>query len=230
MLECRLRREQRRQSAIGEQETIAAQEAIDAQAARVAQAAREQEARDAEQAARDQAAIDQVAMVHLRVKNPPTAKKLHPQAKCVQCRRSGKRRKDTTYICNLCPRQPGLCSTGCFEIFHTSIIQPGPQLDQAAPPRVAQAAPPRAVQAAPPRVAQAAHPRVSQAAPPRAAPQRVSLPPTGSLGVSRPSTSRASRSNKRRRLQEPARVLPSGEYSLPDTDPDDPASTGSSSN
>ena len=74
-LDRRRRREQRRQSAIDEQEAIAAQEAIDAQAARVAEAARAQEARDAEQDIRDQAAIDQVEGVHMRVKKPPTAKK-----------------------------------------------------------------------------------------------------------------------------------------------------------
>ena len=189
----RRRREQRRQSAIAEQEAIAAQEAIDAQAAREAEAAREQEARDAEQASRDQAAIDQVAMVHMRVKKPPTAKKNHPQAKCVQCTRSGKR-KDTRFICNLCPNQRGMCSTECFEIFHLSLRQPGLQFAQAAPPRDVQVA------------------------------------PQASTSGAQASTSRASRSNTRRRLQEPASVLPSGEYFIPDTDPDDPASTGSSSN
>ena len=136
----RRRREQRRQSAIDEQEAIAAQEAIDAQAARVAEAAREQEARDAEQAFRDQAAIDQVGMVHQRVKKPPTAKKMHPQAKCVQCTRSGKPRKDTRFICNLCPNQRGMCSTECFEIFHRSLRLPGLQFAQVEPTRVAQVA------------------------------------------------------------------------------------------
>lgn len=54
---------------------------------------------------------------HRHVKKPPTPKKKHAQKACRQCTRTGRGRKDTTFICQGCKSKPGLCSDLCFDTF-----------------------------------------------------------------------------------------------------------------
>ncbi|XP_056405391.1 oocyte zinc finger protein XlCOF7.1-like isoform X2 [Hyla sarda] len=51
---------------------------------------------------------------------PHTGKKGRSQKKCRVCRRRGIR-KDTTYQCDTCPDNPGLCIKDCFREYHTSM-------------------------------------------------------------------------------------------------------------
>ena len=55
---------------------------------------------------------------HKHVKKPSTPKKKHAQKGCRQCLISGRGRKDTTYVCQGCEGEPGLCSKLCYYSFH----------------------------------------------------------------------------------------------------------------
>ncbi|XP_069611178.1 piggyBac transposable element-derived protein 4-like isoform X2 [Ranitomeya imitator] len=50
---------------------------------------------------------------------PATSTQKYPQKRCRVCRKNGKR-SDSRYYCPMCPSQPGLCVTPCFEIYHTN--------------------------------------------------------------------------------------------------------------
>ncbi|XP_056397301.1 piggyBac transposable element-derived protein 4-like [Hyla sarda] len=56
---------------------------------------------------------------HFPSEIPHTGKKGRTQKKCRVCYKRGIRR-DTTYQCETCPTQPGLCIS-CFKIYHTSL-------------------------------------------------------------------------------------------------------------
>ena len=58
--------------------------------------------------------------LHLHVKKPATATDSGPQARCRMCTANGNPRVDTRWICEQCPKKPGLCSRVCFDIWHTN--------------------------------------------------------------------------------------------------------------
>ena len=58
--------------------------------------------------------------LHLHVKKPATAMDSGPQARCRMCTANGKPRVDTRWICEQCPKSPGLCSRECFDTWHTN--------------------------------------------------------------------------------------------------------------
>ena len=78
-------------------------------------------AADAAAAAADvdpQPAPEEQPRVHQRTRKPPTAKKDKPTVRCRECSLTRQTRKETRYICAVCPESPGLCSSECFEAFH----------------------------------------------------------------------------------------------------------------
>ena len=50
---------------------------------------------------------------------PPTAMKTKPSRECKHCsRKNCNKRKESRYICALCPEQPALCVEPCFRLWH----------------------------------------------------------------------------------------------------------------
>ena len=64
------------------------------------------------------AAVVPPPTMHQRIKKPPTDKKSRPQVRCWQCTHATGKRKETSWICEGCPEQPGLCSPECFTAYH----------------------------------------------------------------------------------------------------------------
>ena len=57
--------------------------------------------------------------IHQRVRKPKKpGQTRQPCAVCRVCRAKKQIRKDTMYVCLVCPEIPGLCSPECFEIWH----------------------------------------------------------------------------------------------------------------
>lgn len=55
---------------------------------------------------------------HYPEKLEPTATWTKPQARCRVCSSRGLRR-ESVYICPICPSKPGLCMKECFKLWHT---------------------------------------------------------------------------------------------------------------
>lgn len=55
---------------------------------------------------------------HYLEKIPPTTKKAVPAKPCRVCTKN-KKRKETTFVCAICPEKPALCVVNCLQIFHT---------------------------------------------------------------------------------------------------------------
>ena len=50
---------------------------------------------------------------------PATEKKNNPARECAHCsRKNGNKRKETRYICSVCPDQPAICVAPCFRLYH----------------------------------------------------------------------------------------------------------------
>ena len=62
-------------------------------------------------------------MAHYPSRLPPTEKKLQPRRRCRVCYKKGVRR-DSNYMCVLCPEQPSLCLTPCFNDYHAAKMCP----------------------------------------------------------------------------------------------------------
>ena len=55
--------------------------------------------------------------IHYLMPLPPTEKKTNPTKPCLVCSRE-KKRKETRYFCEMCPRKPALCVGLCFKNYH----------------------------------------------------------------------------------------------------------------
>ncbi|KAK2164446.1 hypothetical protein LSH36_63g05030 [Paralvinella palmiformis] len=62
-------------------------------------------------------------VAHYPSRLPPTEKKLQPRRRCRVCYKKGIRR-DSNYMCVLCPEQPSLCLTPCFRDYHVAKMCP----------------------------------------------------------------------------------------------------------
>ena len=60
----------------------------------------------------------QPEQVHLHIKKTATASNATPRARCRNCTANGKLGVDSRWICDTCPKQPGLCSKECFRQWH----------------------------------------------------------------------------------------------------------------
>ena len=50
---------------------------------------------------------------------PPTEKKNNPARECTHCsRKNGNKRKETRYLCPVCPGQTAMCMAPCFRLHH----------------------------------------------------------------------------------------------------------------
>ena len=61
----------------------------------------------------------QPEQVHLHVQKAATATNTAPKARCRNCTDNGRPGKDSRWICDTCPKQPGLCSKECFREWHS---------------------------------------------------------------------------------------------------------------
>ena len=64
------------------------------------------------------------ANFHYVTRIPPTERKSNPSQECKHCsNKNGNSRRESRFLCALCPTQPSLCVDPCFRLWHQNRLE-----------------------------------------------------------------------------------------------------------